>query len=228
MKEENTINFGYVPSKLDGTEIILGESSFMNLPLPKEYTYAKYMTPILDQGSSSTCVPHSISAVYDYYNAMNGFYDPQFGNFLSKQISIQQIYNARTNNGEGMSYKEALEFCKNRGVLTADEYKRHSISAVPTRIMNYGKILKFDFIKKSLFMNGPVLIATYVRNMESDKFWKGNDFYGGHATCFIGYSDIKKAFLLRNSWGKSFGINGYTWFPYDDFDEILEAWAVIA
>lgn len=227
MKEENVVNFGYVPSELDGTELILGESSFMSLPLPKEYSYINYMTPVLDQGTSSTCVPHAISAVYDYYYSMNGFYDNNTGKFQSKRIAIQQIYNAKTNQGEGMSYKEALEFCKNKGVLTDNEYKKKIPGAHPTKIMNYGKILKLEIIKKSLLINGPVLIATYVRSMNND-FWNGTKFYGGHATCLIGYSDMKNAFLLRNSWGTDFGMNGYVWFPYKDFDEILEAWSVIA
>lgn len=228
MKENNIMNFGYVPSVLDGTEIILGEGSFVSLPMPKEYSYIDYMSPVMDQGSSSTCVPHAISAVYDYYNAMNGIYDPATGKFISKHIAIQQIYNAKTTPGDGMSYKEALEFCKHRGVLTDIEYKKKIPGACPTKIMNYGKILKLDVVKKSLLINGPVLIATYVRSMTNEKFWEGRDFYGGHATCLIGYSDMKKAFLLRNSWGKSFGTHGYVWFPYSDFDQILEAWAIIA
>ena len=228
MREKNTKNFGYVPSVLDGTEIILGEGSFASLPMPKEYSYIDYMSPVLDQGSTSTCVPHAISAVYDYYNAMNGICDPASGKFISKHIAIQQIYNAKTNKGDGMSYKEALEFCKNKGVLTENEYRKKTPGALPTKIMNYGKIVKMDAIKKSLLINGPVLIATYVRNMNNANFWEGNDFYGGHATCLVGYSDIEKAFLLRNSWGKNFGIGGYTWFPYDDYDQILEAWAIIA
>lgn len=225
--KEKEINFGYVPSALDGSEIILGESSFMSLPLPKEYTYLDFMTPILDQGSDSTCVPHAISAVYDYYYSMNGMYDISSGKFVSKRIAIDQIYNARTNPGNGMSYKEALEFCKHKGVLTADEFKKKTPGAHATKIMEYGKITKLEVLKKSLIINGPALIATYVRSMEND-FWNGSGFYGGHATCLIGYSDIKKAFLLRNSWGKGFGMKGYVWFPYNDYDEILEAWAVIA
>lgn len=227
-KDNNVRTFGYLPSELDGTEIILGASSFGTLPLPKEYSYVDYMSPVLNQGNESTCVPHAISAVYDYYNAMAGMSDPKTGKFLSKKIAIQQIYNARTNTGNGMSFKEGLEFCKRKGVLTETEYKRHIPGASPTKIMNYGRILKLDIMKKSLLINGPVLIATYVRSMDRPDFWNGDEFFGGHATCFVGYSDIEKAFLLRNSWGKGFGIGGYVWFPYDDFEEILEAWAVIA
>ena len=37
---------------------------------------------------------------------------------------------------------------------------------------------------------------------------------GGHAVMAVGYDDAKQAFLVRNSWGKGWGIKGYFWMPY--------------
>jgi len=46
-------------------------------------------------------------------------------------------------------------------------------------------------------------------------------YLGGHAVCLVGYDDdkvmpdgSKGAFLVRNSWGTSWGINGYFYMPY--------------
>lgn len=38
---------------------------------------------------------------------------------------------------------------------------------------------------------------------------------GGHAVCLVGYDDSKKMFLVRNSWGTSWGQAGYFWMAYD-------------
>lgn len=47
---------------------------------------------------------------------------------------------------------------------------------------------------------------------------------GGHAVCAVGYSDLKGAFLIANSWGPNWGCahpmlpkgsRGYFWFPYN-------------
>lgn len=38
---------------------------------------------------------------------------------------------------------------------------------------------------------------------------------GNHAVVFAGYDDSKNAFLMRNSWGSSWGEGGYFWLPYD-------------
>jgi C1A family cysteine protease len=43
---------------------------------------------------------------------------------------------------------------------------------------------------------------------------KTETLLGGHAVMAVGYSDAKKCFLVRNSWGTAWGIKGYFWMPY--------------
>ena len=38
---------------------------------------------------------------------------------------------------------------------------------------------------------------------------------GGHAVMAVGYSDASQRFLIRNSWGPKWGINGYFTLPYE-------------
>jgi len=37
---------------------------------------------------------------------------------------------------------------------------------------------------------------------------------GGHAVCMVGYDDTKQCFIVKNSWGASWGLNGYFYMPY--------------
>ncbi len=37
---------------------------------------------------------------------------------------------------------------------------------------------------------------------------------GGHAVMAIGYDNSKKAFLILNSWGPEWGLDGTFWMPY--------------
>jgi C1A family cysteine protease len=37
---------------------------------------------------------------------------------------------------------------------------------------------------------------------------------GGHAVCAVGYDDSKSMFIVRNSWGASWGLSGYFYMPY--------------
>lgn len=43
---------------------------------------------------------------------------------------------------------------------------------------------------------------------------KDEDAIGGHAMLVVGYDDERQAFLVRNSWGKRWGLDGYCWIPY--------------
>jgi C1A family cysteine protease len=37
---------------------------------------------------------------------------------------------------------------------------------------------------------------------------------GGHAIICVGYDDSKQVFIMLNSWGKSWGVNGSFYLPY--------------
>lgn len=42
-----------------------------------------------------------------------------------------------------------------------------------------------------------------------------NNFAGGHCIVIVGYDDTLQAFLIRNSWGTSWGINGHFYLSYN-------------
>jgi C1A family cysteine protease len=65
------------------------------------------------------------------------------------------------------------------------------------------------------------------------------DIVGGHAVVAVGYDNGKKikqpaggqttgAFLIRNSWGKTWGMDGYGWLPYKYVeDHLADDWWVL-
>lgn len=44
---------------------------------------------------------------------------------------------------------------------------------------------------------------------------QGERVVGGHAVLAVGYDDSKKRFIVRNSWGEDWGMNGYFTMPYN-------------
>lgn len=43
----------------------------------------------------------------------------------------------------------------------------------------------------------------------------GEKVVGGHCVAAVGYDDAKRSFIIRNSWGTSWGIKGYCLMPYE-------------
>lgn len=57
----------------------------------------------------------------------------------------------------------------------------------------------------------------------------GDKPIGGHAVMAVGYDDSKQWFIVRNSWGKSWGIKGYFTLPYAyvlDEHLALDLWTI--
>lgn len=202
---------GCCASKLDGTEKKFAE--IKNFDIPKEYSYEKFLPPVEDQGRTYMCVPYSICAHLEWnYNV-----DHKQKNTKSNNIDKKKIYNSRTVPGDnGMSFKDALEFLKKKGT-TSD----HGL----IKIENYAIAPSVLVLKQALLVNGPCVGSFIVKDMNRPDFWNGNDYYGGHAISIIGYD--KWGFIIRNSWGTTWGNSGHTILPYDEFGKLLECWTII-
>lgn len=202
-------NFGYIPSVIDGTERVFSAPKVVNLP--KEYSFRPYMAPVIDQGYLSICVPCSVSA---YLNWKENLKD---GNPKDNKIALMDIYNSKTTEGEGMTFKDALHYLRHNGV----ESKEGILS-----INSYGLVRSIVGLKYALVSNGPCVGALKVYS-DLPNFWDNNTgtFLGGHAISIVGYDE--KGFIIRNSWGTSWGDKGYTHMDYDEFSNFLELWTIM-
>lgn len=205
------MKLGCKPSKLDGTEQIYAKKQ--NLKIPEAYTYEPYMSPVLNQGSESTCVPCSISAHLNWNHNITAK-----TNKVDNGVNIKEIYNVRADKkAEGMTIKEALHYIYKHGVNS---------KAGLMKIRKYAMVKSDYMLKQAILMNGPCLAALKVYNFNFE-FWNKNDgeYQGGHCISIIGWN--KNGFIIRNSWGSSWGNKGYTLIPYEDFSEMIEIWTII-
>ena len=87
------------------------------------------------------------------------------------------------------------------------------------RIKSWKYIYNVDEMKK-LLKNGPLI--TIMRVYQSFLHYKGGIYHpldddpylGVHCVAVVGYDDEKGAWLIRNSWGEDWGIDGYAWVKY--------------
>ena len=87
-----------------------------------------------------------------------------------------------------------------------------------------GGAIEFDQMKGCLASGYPFVFGfTVYQSFESQTvarsghapmpMW-GERPIGGHAVMAVGYDDANEWFLVRNSWGKNWGMNGYFTLPY--------------
>ena len=201
---------GCIPSKMDGSEKIFNVEE--EVTLPSYYSYVDTLPSVLDQGSEQICVPCTVSSYLNWRENL------KVGSIKDNGVSLYEIYRSRTNNGEGMTYKDALSYLRKKGVKS-DMGRLY--------IKQYGRVMNSMMLKYAIIMNGPCFGALPVFS-DRDKFWKktyGDIFMGYHAIAIVGYDE--EGFIIRNSWGDNFGDNGYVTIPYNDFNELMEIWTVM-
>lgn len=183
------------------------KSDMSKVPVYKEPSFSlpeKYELPcqdeIYDQGNLGICVSVSMKEALDFKN---------FQANRKMDIPLDLFYNEREDKSlDGMTVKEAMEIA-------------HSKKMVDT----YCKIQDVDGLKSSILTNGPAIVCMPVRDLDNREFWKGSELIGGHALVAIGWDD--EGITLKNSWGKSYGIQGTSTLYYDDWSYIMELWTII-
>lgn len=203
--------YGCIKSKLDGSEHVFKAQE--SIELPSKYSYKNYLPKVLNQGNKPICVPCSLSSYINWdLNIRNNEDEKDY------HVDLNEIYDSRSNDDEdnGMMIKEALSFLKHDGVDTDNgNYK----------IKGYAIIGSIMALKHAIVMNGVCIggVPTYDNGL--DEFWlEGGEFLGGHAIAIIGYDE--KGFIIRNSWGTSYGYDGYVHMKYEDFENFYEIWTI--
>lgn len=211
MRDKFHFESGLRLSQIDGTEHLFG----VGMPLknvPNSYSYRNFLPDVINQGESSICVPCSISAFLNWNKNL------ETGISKDNKVDYFEIYNKRTNMGEGMTFKEAFYYLRHHGV---------SSKAGQLKINEYCLIRTTDALKNAIIMNGPCVGALPVYNYNTE-FWvkKGGDMLlGYHAIAIVGYNS--EGFIIRNSWGRSYGNNGYSLIKNSDMNKMVEMWTIL-
>ena len=196
---------GCIKTKLTGKE---RKYSAPQCKLPASYSYVNMMPPILDQGQTYKCVAYATTAYMDWRK------NKKEGDNNGGQFSIDKLYSIRADkNTEGMTIKEALNYIYTTGL---NNFKIPGYAIVPSEY----------YLKHALVTNGPCLAAlpAYEENMNKN-FWDGSTFCGGHCILIVGYTP--EGYIIRNSWGRSYGKNGYYMVPNDKFSKFYEIWSIL-
>ncbi len=223
-----------------------------------------YMPPPGNQGRQGSCVAWSVAyGAMTYLEAVRRGRPPRdASDLLSPAFLYNQINGGKD---EGSQFPDALAVAQDIGgvPLEAMPYDDSDPLRQPTgdlltdaranRTYGYARLASLTDIRNALAMRLPVVIAleTSDKFMQMPTSWEvyreqdwrvgilhrqAGRLHGLHAVLLVGYDDRRRAILMQNSWGTSWGHGGYAWLAYDLFDAIapdgdhavLEAWVVFS
>ena len=200
----------------------------------KEVDLRKQFTPIKDQGQLGACASFATISIYEHIHKKNKNEDIDLSEYFL-------YYNARAKKNEtsedsGSSLYHNIESMTQEGACLESlcTYRTDVCDAKPsdeaygdaeTRKVKKALNVKCNLedIKSAVAEGYPVIIslkifesfqpiAGFIPLPSSDE--KQDEKHGNHAMVICGYSDDKKVFIVRNSWGISFGDRGYCYIPY--------------
>ena len=124
--------------------------------------------------------------------------------------------------GTGWHFPPALDFCKNKGILQETQFPyvpgnqpcKPGLPAPQLKIDSWSAILPVADRKNALATKGPLVAGMAVFQ---DFFSYRTGVYkhvsgalaGYHAVSCIGYDDVQKCWICKNSWGTGWGDGGF-------------------
>ena len=197
-------NSGFKPS-IDGTEYVYEYKE--NKGLPVMYSYLKQLPAVLNQHDDPICVPCSLSAWLNWKTNII------IGKKTDNSVDVMQIYEGGNGQEDGMTCKEAFKYLITNGVNS---------KAGKLKLSKYFSVTSILALRYAIVANGPCLAVLPVYDSDSEKFWIGSELQGYHAVAVIGYDP--NGFIIRNSWGDSYGYDGYSYIPINEISKCKEIW----
>lgn len=210
------------------------------VPVPttvKSFDLSPNFTPIKDQGPIGSCSAFAVTSVYEYILKKN----KEIVSDLSERFVY---YNVRKEHGglnsEGSAISHVIGTMTKHGVCTetlcpysvehynddpSEEAVSDAVKRTVKKALNIPLTNDLDVcvsnIRSSIAEGYPVIISLRVYPSlhrcrgPVEMPQAGETDEGSHAMVIVGYDDDAQMFKVRNSWGASFGEQGYCYIPYD-------------
>ena len=227
-----TSKFGWIKDPYDYRDhVAMAVTKAVKLPSSVDLRPA--CPPVYDQGDLGSCTANGIAACLEFDRRKQGLLD-----FVPSRLFI--YYNERemegtTSEDAGASPRDGIKSVAKQGDCPENEWvydiskftlKPPSgcyVKALQYRAVSYKRLQTLLQIKACLASGfictaGIVVKANFPMDTPTGNIpMPRGAVEGGHLVCLVGYNDKNKCFILRNSWGESWGDKGYGYIPYAYF-----------
>lgn len=235
--------FNVCPSPEDKRDI---KYTFKNVTLPTEVDLREWDSPVEDQGSLGSCVSHALTSCSELMtqriapeqfvelSRLFSYYHTRFiEGSITKDSGVACLRNAlKASNKFGICKEQLWPYIteKFKQQPTPDCY----VDAANRKTTVYQSLDTRMEAIEALSELKPVMVGMTVyksfSNITGDNPIismpaKSEYEAGGHAVALVGYSLLSEQFIVKNSFGTSWGEAGYCLMPFEYFDRyVFEKW----
>lgn len=248
---EEDYKLDLVPSPEDERDDKYAVSTNLQADLPLSYSIEQYAPAVKNQGSIGSCASHTMCSAMELLAKRVGEPVVPLSELYHYYMVRQQEFMDSFPEDSGQYLRDMAKCAVKEGVAPEvlwryntdrfnDEpsYWAHSFARF-FKPSSYHRCFSINGIKQALLRDNPVPFGIKVRqsiyspSAQGDISSEGR-YLGGHAILAVGYDDAHKnpdgtvgAIRFLNSWGRSWGEEGYGWISYKLLrQDWIEAWEI--
>ncbi len=228
--------FGWLPDLPDQRDLKYAAPRPLVRKLPAKINLKDHCPAVYDQGDLGSCTANAIGAAFQF-----GLIKQKSKDFIPSRLFIyynERVMEHSVNSDSGAMIRDGIKSVNKQGVCPevmwpyninqfATEPAEHCYAdALKHQVLSYHRVPRtLSQMKGCLAKGFPFVFGFSVyESFESEVVAKSGKLdmpkkkekeVGGHAVLAVGYDEKSKRFIVRNSWGKSWGKEGYFTMPYD-------------
>jgi C1A family cysteine protease len=226
--------YGWVADLPDHRDLMYAAPMQVLAALPTSADLRPNCPPVYDQGQLGSCTANAIGAAVEF-DLMK-----QNEDFMPSRLFIyynERVIEGTVDSDSGAQIRDGIKSVASQGDCPEKEWPYDTSKftnkppqscfddAVQHKAVQYQRTIRdLNQMKGCLASGYPFVFGfTVYESFESQEVAKsghasmpspGEQAVGGHAVVAVGYDDSQGWFIVRNSWGTSWGMEGYFTLPY--------------
>jgi C1A family cysteine protease len=220
-------HYGWMPDVPDQRDLVFTAARVVTVPPAVDLRPG--CPPVYDQGQLGSCTANAIGAAIEYEQIRQKEAKPFAPSRLFIYYNVGQDAGAQIR--DGMKSVNKIGACPETDwpYVIANFTRKPPPGAFKDaplgKAVSYQRVIQtLDQMKGCLAAGFPIVLGISVyESFESQQVARSGvvpmpasseKLLGGHAILAVGYHDADQRFIMRNSWGTSWGMKGYFTIPY--------------
>ena len=227
--------YGWMPDVPDQRDYLL--TAILRIPakLPPSIDLRSVCSEVEDQGQLGSCTANALAGALECLEKKDKVHFEDFSRLFI--YYNERVIEHTIKSDSGAMIRDGIKTLAKQGICSEEiwPYKVSQFAVKPSaacykqalnhQITSYYRIHTLDEMRACLAEGFPFVFGfTVYESFESQDVARtgivnmpksGEKALGGHAVMAVGYNDRQKRFIVRNSWGDTWGMKGYFTMPYN-------------